>query len=278
MSQASKPVTACLIIIGNEILSGRTVDANLPHIAKVLGQVGIRLAEARVVADDEAAIVDAVNTCRARHTYVFTTGGIGPTHDDITAACIAKAFGRPFGRNAEAERRLLAFYPPERVNEARMSMADMPEGVELIDNPVSVAPGFRIENVFVLAGVPKIMQAMLDLVLPKLEGGVKVHARAATIYATSRSGSPRSRRIFRASRSAAIPSSGHRGRARRSWCAAPMRRRSTRRSRPCTPSPKASAPRSRTSTPADRLPLQFSPPRPRSAIDSQRAAPTSWET
>jgi molybdenum cofactor synthesis domain-containing protein len=183
MSQASKPVTACLIIIGNEILSGRTVDANLPHIAKVLGQVGIRLAEARVVADDEAAIVDAVNTCRARHTYVFTTGGIGPTHDDITAACIAKAFGRPFGRNAEAERRLLAFYPPERVNEARMSMADMPEGVELIDNPVSVAPGFRIENVFVLAGVPKIMQAMLDLVLPKLEGGVKIHARAATIYA-----------------------------------------------------------------------------------------------
>jgi molybdopterin-biosynthesis enzyme MoeA-like protein len=135
------------------------------------------------VADDEAAIVEAVNACRARHTYVFTTGGIGPTHDDITAACIAKAFGRKFGRNAEAERRLLAFYPPERVNEARMSMADMPDGAELIDNPVSVAPGFRIENVFVLAGVPKIMQAMLDLVLPKLEGGVKIHARAATVYA-----------------------------------------------------------------------------------------------
>jgi molybdenum cofactor synthesis domain-containing protein len=183
MSAASKPVTACLIIIGNEILSGRTVDANLPHIAKVLGQVGIRLAEARIVPDDEAAIVEAVNSCRARHAYVFTTGGIGPTHDDITAACIAKAFGRRFERNAEAERRLLAFYPPERVNEARMSMADMPEGVELIDNPVSVAPGFRIENVFVLAGVPKIMQAMLDLVLPKLEGGVKVQARAATVYA-----------------------------------------------------------------------------------------------
>jgi molybdenum cofactor synthesis domain-containing protein len=183
MSAASKPVTACLIIIGNEILSGRTVDANLPHIANVLGQVGIRLAEARIVPDDEAAIVEAVNTCRARHTYVFTTGGIGPTHDDITAACIAKAFGRRFGRNAEAERRLLAFYPPERVNEARMSMADMPEGVELIDNPVSVAPGFRIENVYVLAGVPKIMQAMLDMVLPKLEGGVKVQARAATVYA-----------------------------------------------------------------------------------------------
>ncbi len=179
----SKPVTACLIIIGNEILSGRTVDANLPHIAKVLGQVGIRLMEARVVADDEAAIVDAVNTCRARYRYVFTTGGIGPTHDDITARCIAKAFGRPFERNAEAERLLLAFYPPERVNEARMSMADMPEGAELIDNPVSTAPGFRIENVYVMAGVPKIMQAMLDLVVPKLEGGVKMHARAVTVYA-----------------------------------------------------------------------------------------------
>ena len=120
MSEASKPVTACLIIIGNEILSGRTVDANLPYIAKELGEVGIRMAEARVVADDEAAIVEAVNACRARYTYVFTTGGIGPTHDDITAACIAKAFGRPFGRNREAERRLLAYYPPERVNEARM--------------------------------------------------------------------------------------------------------------------------------------------------------------
>jgi molybdopterin-biosynthesis enzyme MoeA-like protein len=183
MSEANKPITACLIIIGNEILSGRTIDANLPHVATVLGQIGIRLAEARIVADDEAAIIDAVNACRARHTYVFTTGGIGPTHDDITAACIAKAFGRPFGRNREAERRLLAFYPPERVNEARMSMADMPEGVELIDNPVSVAPGFRIENVYVLAGVPKIMQAMLDLVLPKLEGGIKIQARAATVYA-----------------------------------------------------------------------------------------------
>ncbi len=183
MSAASKPVTAGLILIGNEILSGRTVDANLPHIAKVLGGVGIRLTEARIVPDDEAAIVEAVNSCRARHRYVFPTGGSGPTHDDITPACVAKAFGRRLERNAEAERRLLAFYPPERVNAARLSMADMPEGVELIDNPVSVAPGFRIENVYVLAGVPKIMQAMLDLLLPRLEGGVKVVARAATVYA-----------------------------------------------------------------------------------------------
>jgi molybdenum cofactor synthesis domain-containing protein len=183
MSAAEPPVTACLIIIGNEILSGRTVDANLSYVATRLGEIGIRMAEARIVPDDEAAIVEAINACRARHTYVFTTGGIGPTHDDITAASVAKAFGRRYERNREAERRLLAYYPPERVNEARMSMADMPEGVELIDNPISVAPGFRIENVHVLPGVPKIMQAMLDGVLPTLKGGPVVHSRAVTVLA-----------------------------------------------------------------------------------------------
>jgi molybdenum cofactor synthesis domain-containing protein len=183
MSAAEPPVTACLIIIGNEILSGRTVDANLSYVATRLGEIGIRMAEARIVPDDEAAIVEAVNACRARHTYVFTTGGIGPTHDDITAASVAKAFGRRYERNREAERRLLAYYPPERVNEARMSMADMPEGVALIDNPISVAPGFRIENVHVLPGVPQIMQAMLDGVLPTLKGGPRVHARAITVLA-----------------------------------------------------------------------------------------------
>jgi molybdenum cofactor synthesis domain-containing protein len=183
MSAAEQPITACLIIIGNEILSGRTLDANLSYIATRLGEIGVRMAEARIVPDDETAIVEAINACRARHTYVFTTGGIGPTHDDITGACIAKAFGRRYERNREAERRLLAYYPPERVNEARMSMADMPEGVELIDNPISVAPGFRIENVHVLPGVPKIMQAMLDGVLPTLKGGPKVQARAITVLA-----------------------------------------------------------------------------------------------
>jgi molybdenum cofactor synthesis domain-containing protein len=183
MSESDEPVTACLIIIGNEILSGRTDDANLCYIAKRLGEIGIRMAEARVVPDDEAAIVEAVNACRARHDYVFTTGGIGPTHDDITAQSIAKAFGRRFERNREAERRLLAYYPPERVNAARMSMADMPEGVELIDNPISVAPGFRQENVHVLPGVPQIMQAMLDGLLPRLRGGARVHSRAITVLA-----------------------------------------------------------------------------------------------
>ena len=183
MDEAERPVTACLIIIGNEILSGRTVDANLAYIATRLGEVGIRLAEARIVPDDETAIVEAVNACRARYSYVFTTGGIGPTHDDITADCVAKAFGRRFERNREAERRLLAYYPPERVNEARMSMADMPEGAELIDNPISVAPGFRIENVYVLPGVPKIMQAMLDGLLPRLKGGARMLSRAITVLA-----------------------------------------------------------------------------------------------
>jgi molybdenum cofactor synthesis domain-containing protein len=183
MSGSEEPVTACLIIIGNEILSGRTVDANLSYVATKLGEVGIRMAEARVVPDDEAAIAEAVNACRARHTYVFTTGGIGPTHDDITAASVAKAFGRRFERNREAERRLLAYYPPERVNEARMSMADMPEGVALIDNPISVAPGFRLENVYVLPGVPKIMQAMVDGLLPTLRGGARVLSRAITVFA-----------------------------------------------------------------------------------------------
>jgi molybdenum cofactor synthesis domain-containing protein len=183
MGRSEEPVTACLIIIGNEILSGRTVDANLSYVATRLGEAGIRMAEARVVPDDAAAIAEAVNVCRARHTYVFTTGGIGPTHDDITAASVAKAFGRRVERNREAEHRLLAYYPPERVNEARMSMAHMPEGVELIDNPISVAPGFRIENVYVLPGVPKIMQAMVDGLLPTLRGGARVRSRAITVFA-----------------------------------------------------------------------------------------------
>jgi molybdenum cofactor synthesis domain-containing protein len=179
----AEPPSACLIIIGNEILSGRTQDANLAWLATTLGEVGIRLREARVVPDVEAEIVAAINACRTRHAYVFTTGGIGPTHDDITSASIARAFGRPFGRNPEAERRLLAYYPPERVNPERMSMADMPEGAELIDNPVSVAPGFRLDNVYVLPGVPKIMQAMVQLLLPGLRGGRKLVARTITLFA-----------------------------------------------------------------------------------------------
>jgi molybdenum cofactor synthesis domain-containing protein len=175
-------VTAALVIIGNEILSGRTQDANLAFLAKELNEVGIQLREARVVVDEEAAIVEAVNACRARYDHVFTTGGIGPTHDDITSACIAKAVGRPCARHPEAERRLRAYYPPEKVNEARLKMADMPEGAELIDNPVSVAPGFRVENIYVLPGVPSILRAMFAGLKPRLRGGAVVRSRTLTVF------------------------------------------------------------------------------------------------
>ncbi len=179
--QKSK-VTAGLLIIGNEILSGRTVDANLAYLATFLGKIGIRLVEVRVIPDIESEIVDAVNALRVKVDYLFTTGGIGPTHDDITAGCIAKAFGLKFGRHPEAERRLRAFYPPEKLTEARLKMAETPEGATLIDNPVSVAPGFIVENVHVLAGVPKIMQAMLDILKPRLVGGALVQSRTLVVF------------------------------------------------------------------------------------------------
>ncbi|MEK0084173.1 competence/damage-inducible protein A [Benzoatithermus flavus] len=178
---SGRTVTAAVIIIGNEILSGRTQDANLAFLAQELGEIGVRLREARVVADEEDAIVEAVNACRARYDHVFTTGGIGPTHDDITSAAIATAFQRAHRRHPEAERRLRAYYPPEKLNEARLKMADMPEGAELIDNPVSVAPGFRIENVYVLPGVPSILQAMFAGLKPRLEGGAPVRSRTVTV-------------------------------------------------------------------------------------------------
>ncbi|HEX6013786.1 MAG TPA: molybdopterin-binding protein [Geminicoccaceae bacterium] len=179
---SERTVTAALVIIGNEILSGRTRDENLAFLAEELNGIGIQLREARVVPDAEADIVEAVNACRARHDHVFTTGGIGPTHDDITAASVAKALDRPLVRHPEAERRLLAYYPPEKVNEARMKMADTPEGAELIDNPVSVAPGFTVENVHVLPGVPSILRAMLPGLKPRLQGGAVVHSRTITVF------------------------------------------------------------------------------------------------
>lgn len=163
-------VTACVLVIGNEVLSGRTQDANINHFARELTALGIRLTECRVIPDVESEIVDAVNHCRAKYDYVFTTGGIGSTHDDITAASVAKAFGLGFGTHPEAERMLLAHYG-ERANAARMRMAMTPVGAQLIDNPVSVAPGFRVENVYVMAGVPAIARAMLDGVKGTLKGG-----------------------------------------------------------------------------------------------------------
>ena len=171
-------VTACLIIIGNESLSGRTQDANLAFLAERLGEWGIRLREARVVPDEEGEIIAAVNQCRAKYDYVFTTGGIGPTHDDITAEAIAKAFGRELIRHPEAEAILRGHYKKDDLNEARMKMANTPEGASLIENPVSRAPGFQVENVFVMAGIPSIMQAMVLSLRHKLVGGRPVLSRA----------------------------------------------------------------------------------------------------
>jgi molybdenum cofactor synthesis domain-containing protein len=175
-------VTACLIIIGNEILSGRTKDKNLGFIAERLTEWGIRLTEARVIPDIEATIVETVNACRARFDYVFTTGGIGPTHDDITAASVAKAFGVRIHRHPEALKIMQRQVKPEDLNEARLKMADVPEGATLIENPVSGAPGFQIGNVFVMAGVPMIMQAMLEGLRHKLVGGAPVLSRSVRAF------------------------------------------------------------------------------------------------
>lgn len=177
-------VTACVIIIGNEILSGRTQDANLAYLSKALNAVGIRVMEARVVRDDEAAIVEAVNACRAAWDHVFTTGGIGPTHDDITAGCIARAFGVPVVRHPGAVELLTRYYAAADLNEARLKMAEVPEGATLIDNPVSSAPGFQIGNVYVLPGVPRILQAMVDGLAARLKGGEPVLSRTISAYTT----------------------------------------------------------------------------------------------
>lgn len=181
MSDTLDPApTAAVLVIGNEILSGRTQDTNLNVLAKSLIGIGIRLCEARVVPDIEAEIIAALNALRARYTYVFTTGGIGPTHDDITAESIAKAFGVPLIENPEARARLEAYYTAEKLTPARLLMARTPQGAELIDNPVSVAPGFRYENVYVMAGVPSIMAGMLDGILGRLRHGPEIHSVTIT--------------------------------------------------------------------------------------------------
>ena len=172
----SQPVTAAILIVGDEILSGRTQDTNTAYIAKFLGALGIDLREARVVPDVREEIVAAVNALRARYTYVFTTGGIGPTHDDITFESIAAAFGVGVHYHPEAMAMMAARYKPGEFNEARKRMALVPIGAELVRNSVSTAPGVHIGNVFVMAGVPMIMRAMLDAVEPLLQRGAVVHA------------------------------------------------------------------------------------------------------
>ena len=167
----STEVTAGAIIIGNEVLSGRTQDTNLAYMGKQLDALGISIMEARVIPDIEQTIINTVNHFRKTYTYVFTTGGIGPTHDDITAAAIAKTFKVELEKKPEAVRLLEKYSEPGGVNEARMKMAYIPEGAKLIDNPLSGAPGFQMENVFVMAGVPAIMKLMFDGITDRLTGG-----------------------------------------------------------------------------------------------------------
>jgi molybdenum cofactor synthesis domain-containing protein len=171
-------VTAGMLVIGDEILSGRTKDKNIGYVAEYLTGIGIDLREVRVVADIEEEIVAAVNALRARYTHVFTTGGIGPTHDDITADSVARAFGVPIDVDERAVAMLRERLPAMELNQARLRMARIPEGAELIANAVSKAPGFSIGNVHVMAGVPAIMHAMLDALAPKLATGAKMLSRS----------------------------------------------------------------------------------------------------
>jgi molybdenum cofactor synthesis domain-containing protein len=173
-------VTACVLIIGNEILSGRTQDENLGFLARGLGEVGVRLREARIIPDIAEVIVAAVNEARQRFDHVFTTGGIGPTHDDITAQSMADAFGVPLIVHPDAKRLLESHYRPGELNAARLRMAMVPEGAVLLPNPISQAPGFQIGNVFVLPGVPRIMQGIFEQLKYRLAGGDKLLSRSVS--------------------------------------------------------------------------------------------------
>ena len=177
-------VTAAVLIIGNEILSGRTQDLNLAFLGESLNEIGIRLKEARVVGDEEDEIIATLNALRARYHYVFTTGGIGPTHDDITADSVAKAFGVTIGYHPQAYAALKAYYEDQgmEANEARMRMARVPDGARLINNEVNLAPGFQIENVFVLAGIPSVAKAMFDGAKSQLEGGESMRSRSVRVH------------------------------------------------------------------------------------------------
>ena len=196
MSQGKKPgdgsgdgpddglVTAALCIIGDEILSGRTKDKNIGYIADYLTEIGIQLKEVRVVPDEQAEIVAAVNALRARYTYLFTTGGIGPTHDDITADSIAKAFGVGIGVDERALTPMKAYFERRGIEltPARLRMARIPFGAELVENSVSIAPGFMLGNVIVMAGIPSIMQVMLDAAAKYLKTGKKMLSAALDLH------------------------------------------------------------------------------------------------
>ena len=180
MTATGDEYTAAILIIGDEILSGRTADQNTPWLAERLDTHGIKLCEVRVIPDDADAIIHAVNVLRPKYDYLLTTGGIGPTHDDITADSMAKAFGVPLYEDPEARKVLEEHYGETDLNEARLKMAIVPEGATLIDNPVSAAPGFIMDNVYVLAGVPRIMQGMVDTFIQDLAGGNPMQSNTVT--------------------------------------------------------------------------------------------------
>src|SRR3954467_6231034 len=182
----SEIVTAGILVIGDEILSGRTKDKNIGFIAEYLTNLGIDLKDVRVVADEEPDIIAALDALRHRYTYVFTTGGIGPTHDDITADAIAKAFGVGIDHHPEVVARFRERWSEQELNDARLRMARIPDGAELIQSATILAPGFKLGNVIVMAGVPSIMQAMMDIVAPKLKSGVRMLSE--TVRANAREG------------------------------------------------------------------------------------------
>ena len=180
MTQPLPPTTAAMLAIGDEILSGRTKDKNIAHLADVMTMAGIDLKEVRIVGDEPAFIADTLNTLRRQYDFVFTSGGIGPTHDDVTAEAVAAAFSLPIIEHPEAVSRLAAMYERRELpfTEARRRMTRTPEGATLVDNPVSTAPGFRIDNVFVFAGVPAVFQAMLQNALKELPAGQQIQSVA----------------------------------------------------------------------------------------------------
>ncbi len=184
MTKPNPDITASVILIGNELLSGRTQDSNLSFLGKQLGLCGIKLLEARVIPDIEDDIVNTVNEHRSKYDYVFTTGGIGPTHDDITTQCIARAFDVPVVLDDEAESRMRVYYDDNNreFTESRRKMARVPKGARLIDNPISAAPGYQIENVCVLAGIPSIMRVMFESMQGRLNKGPPIVTRAVAAF------------------------------------------------------------------------------------------------
>ena len=181
MKKTNKKVNAAIIIIGNEILSGRTQDVNVVHLSKWLNELGVKVEEVRVIPDIENSIVNTVNELRKKFKYVFTTGGIGPTHDDITSRSIAKAFNVSYGYNKDAYETLEKYYKPGEFNDGRKKMAKMPDKASLIYNPSSGAPGFVVENVYCLPGVPSILKSMVDGLKNKISGGKKILSKTISV-------------------------------------------------------------------------------------------------